>query len=84
MFEDLQSRFRGYTKTPHIGRPTIEGFYKSGNIIYYDALYLIEIDVPDSEKEAAIKYFKEFRQRYMKIYEQVEIYIIYYDINKIT
>lgn len=83
MLEDLQKQFGGYTKTPHIGHPTVEGFYRSGDKIYYDALYLIEIDVPDCEKEQAIKYFKSFRDKYMKIYDQVEIYIVYYDINRI-
>jgi hypothetical protein len=84
-FNELKRHFGGYTTSSYIGYPNYAGFYRSPDgTSYTDYIYIIYVDVEDSQIAAsAIKFFEKFRDRYTALFQQSGLYIIYYPVTKI-
>jgi len=84
-FGDLRRHFGGYTTSSYAGYPSYTGFYSGPDgKSYTDYIYIIYVDVEDSEKvNKATEFFQRFRAKYMTLFHQSELYIIYYPVTKI-
>ena len=85
-FLDLRKRFGGYTTSSYVGYPNYQGYYCAPDgTTYTDYVYLIYVDVEDSQRvAAAVKFFQRFKQKYMKLFQQFDIYIVYFQVTKIN
>ena len=83
--DELAERFHGYTTSSYIGYPTYLGFFLTEDgQEFYDYIYVIYVDVEDSRKMAsAISFFEKFRDKYMRVFKQSQLYIIHYPVTKI-
>ena len=83
MLTEIQNRFTGYTKSPHLGRPIWEGFYRGPDRkIYRDRIFIIMIDAPDSPE--VLDFFNEFKLKYKDVFDQSELYIVYHSVTKVV
>ena len=83
-FNEIKNKFGGYTTSSHIGYPTWFGFWRSPKgEEYLDYIYIIFVDVEDGKMDDALSFFEDFRQRYIKIFDQSEIYIVHNRIVKV-
>lgn len=83
-FDEIKNEFRGYTSTSHIGFPTWFGFWRAPNKKeYMDFIYVIFVDVKQEKVESALDFFEKFRKKYIKIFNQSEVYIIYHEVTKV-
>ena len=83
-FSDLRSRFTGFTTSSYVGFPNWFGWYRAPDgQEYWDNIYLVYVDVEDRQVTDAISYFQDFRTKYVQIFGQSEIYIIYYPVTKV-
>ena len=57
----------------------IEGHWRHAGVLYRDNLVRIVVDVPDSAKNR--KWMKEFKDRWKKRLEQVELWMVSYRID---
>lgn len=82
MLSEVQQRFTGYTKSPHLGPPVWEGWWRGQDgRMYRDRIYMLYIDAPDTDD--VVEFFQKFRAKYSEVFEQSELYIIYHPVTKI-
>jgi hypothetical protein len=83
--DEIQNKFRGYTTSSNTSYPNWFGYWKSeSGEEYFDYNFMIMVDVNNHRGYGdAEKFFKYFRSKYMKIFNQEEVYIITHPITKI-
>lgn len=82
MLKEIQERFTGYTKSPHLGNPVWEGWYRGpDDKMYRDRIYIIYIDAPDESE--VVEFFQNFRRKYQEVFDQSELYIVYHPVTKV-
>lgn len=84
-FKELERHFGGYTTSSYTGYPNYIGVYRSPDgTSYTDYIYIVYVDVENGRNTTpTIQFFEKFRDKYAKLFQQSELYIIHYPVTKI-